>query len=131
MRKIIRLSLIVLLPTVCSAFQMAADQESPPFSGTWKGVAEGETSIMIEFSIEGFYSLSVDGKKLTENIEGWGKVKYEWGAKDDRYQIVLFGEKEPETNMLLEAFLQEDGQLQLWVFSDGGEAVSTILLEKI
>lgn len=130
MRNIFGLSLLLLASVGFSAFQMAAEMPLPPFSGIWQGVTGEESDIFIEFSPEGYYRLRVGSNELTENVESWGEVKYKWGQENDRYLITIFGEKEPETTTQLEAFLTEEGHLQLRVFSDSGTFVSTILLKK-
>lgn len=114
-----------------SAFQLAVEMPLPPFSGIWQGVSTEETSIFIEFSPEGYYRLRVGENELTDNIESWGEVKYEWGKENDRYLITVFGEQEPELTTQLEAVLTEEGLLELKVFSESGNFVSSILLKKV
>ena len=110
---------------------MAGEIQMPPFSGIWQGVSPAESGIFIEFSSEGYYRLRVGENKLTENVESWGEVKYEWGQEKDRYLITIFGEKEPELTTHLEAVMTEEGMLQLQVFSESGNLVSSILLKKV
>lgn len=131
MRNIFGLSMLFLAGVGLSGFQMAAEMPLPPFSGTWQGVSYEESSIFIEFSPEGYYRLRVGGNELTENVESWGEVKYEWGQEKDRYLITIFGEKEPEMTTHLEAVMTEEGLLQLRVFSENGNQVSSILLKKV
>ena len=131
MRNIFGLSTLLLAFVGFSSFQPARTVSPPPFSGTWQGAATEETSIFIEFSPEGYYRLKVGNNKLTENIESWGEVKYEWGKENDRYLITIFGEKEPDLTTQLEAIMTNDGLLQLSIFSDAGKFVSSILLRKV
>jgi hypothetical protein len=131
MRNIFGLSILLLAGVGFSGFQIAAEMPLPPFSGIWQGVSEEESSIIIEFSPEGYYRLSVGGNELTENIESWGEVRYEWGQHDERYLITIFGEQEPELTTQLEAVLTGEGFLELQVFSEKGKHISSILLKKV
>lgn len=131
MRNIFGLSMLLLAGLGLSAFQLAVEMPLPPFSGIWQGVSTEETSIFIEFSPEGYYRLRVGENELTDNIESWGEVKYEWGKENDRYLITVFGEQEPELTTQLEAVLTEEGLLELKVFSESGNFVSSILLKKV
>ena len=131
MRNIFGLSMLLLAGLGLSAFQLAVEMPLPPFSGIWQGVSTEETSIFIEFSPEGYYRLRVGENELTDNIESWGEVKYEWGKENDRYLITVFGKPEPELPTQLEAVLTEEGLLELKVFSESGNFVSSILLKKV
>lgn len=131
MRNIFVLSSLILFGSGLMAFQMAADVQAPPFAGVWQGISQEESAIFIEFSPDGYYRLRVGDNKLTENVESWGTVKYDWGKEKDHYLITIFGEHEPELNTQLEAIFTKKGLLELRVLADSGKLASSILLKKV
>lgn len=113
------------------ALKSEAQMEAPPFWGEWQGVSAENQNIRIKFSSKGVYRLTVGEPKLLSGGKCWGTARYEWGKEEDHYKVTVFGDDEPDIASQLQLSFPEKNLLEVRLFSDKGETVSSITLKKI
>ncbi|MCB0631491.1 MAG: hypothetical protein R2824_29975 [Saprospiraceae bacterium] len=131
MRNFLKPGSLLLIFLFLGVLNLSAQMEAPPFWGEWRGVSPDNRDIRIEFSSKGEYRLTIGEQKLFSPGKCWGKAKYEWGKEEDHYKVTVFGEDEPDIASHLQLSFSQEGLLKVQLFSDSGEPMSSITLQKI
>jgi hypothetical protein len=85
-------------------------------NGQWIAEDEKGNEILIEFTQEGNYYLSVNGQSLTSDVADYGQIKYSVVARGPQMTINLFDENKSKAFANLKAILK-NGELRLSVLN--------------
>ena len=85
-------------------------------NGQWIGEDEKGNEILIEFTQEGNYYLSVNGQSLTSDVADYGQIKFAVVARGPQMTINLFDENKSKAFANLKAILK-NGELRLSVLN--------------
>ncbi len=117
LKHIISSLLFVLILSACGG-----SSEQDVFVGKWKPVEDN--SRVLEFTSDGYYNLFVEGMNIFQDIEGYGRIKYQIESEDGKLKLFLKDEaltkdfvtgeiEKVSDNKIAIAFYQQNGEISV------------------